>query len=370
MTFPAFSLSPRSFRKAAFALLAAVALHSCAHPEDAETRRRRPDHNSSRFEWAVQHYEAGNYEKAIASFESLRKDGAAIPDFDLIPFYLGMSQYRLKHFETAAGELESFVRAGGDRQESQDARVTLLLACEKLGRWKDAASLAMETDKATLFQYNRALLKLVWARALREQGEILGARTALDEAQPFLDKVGTDDGGQPYYADPDQDLWGRFHYTAILVQESECTKLMPRDLAGPAPEPEGKEGSSKKKKKRAPRLLYAPWLESVADCQRQAIVRAADDLFERESPWGAPSLAAIQQGLDAFATKIQIYLRGEVAALERHRALQKSARENLYRILEATEVKLKYFKDHELNSEPLESLRKHLDRLLVQGSSP
>jgi tetratricopeptide (TPR) repeat protein len=342
-------------------------LQACSHVDDVETKRRRADDNSSRFEWAVQHYEAGNYEKAIKSFEALRKEIPNVREYDLIPFYLGMSHYRLKHPDRAAPELEAFVRASTARQENQDARITLLLSYEKLGRWRDAASLAMETDKLTLFQYNRALLKLVWARALREQGELLGAKAALEEAQPFLDKVGDDDGGPAFFSDPDQDLWGRFHYTSILVQETECARLVPNEIGG-SPSRVAKDG--KKIPKRPGKRLYAPWLEAVVDCHRKSVTKASDELFERESPWSEPALEAIAGGISDLGEKTLTYLKEETSRLERRRALQGDARENLYRLLATIEEKLKKFKNQELNSQPLESLRKQVDRLLVQVSSP
>jgi hypothetical protein len=368
MTFPASLRSPIfSLSLAALCLLAA-----CSHGLDTEAKHRKPDPNSSRFEWAVQHYEAGDFEKAIKSFEALRKEGAEIPDFDLVPFYLGMSHYKLGHFETAAQELEGFVQGASKREESQDARITLLLTLEKLGRWKDTAALAMESDKLTLFQYNRALLKLIWARSLRELGEILGAKAELEEAQPFLDKATSDEAVQPFFADPDQDLWGRSHFTSILVTESECLKLEPRDLAHrePAPEKPGKKSAAKKLKAVAPNRLYAPWLEAVTDCQRKASTEAADELFERESPWGPLAAAAISNSITIFGNRITGYLKEEASRLPRRRALQKDARENLYRLLALFEEKLKFFKNRELNEAPLEPLRKQVDRLLVEISSP
>jgi tetratricopeptide (TPR) repeat protein len=202
MTFTASSPSPK-FWLSLFALAMLVEACSATNTTNEGKHHVAPA-NSSKFEWGVQHYEAGNYEKAIKVFDGLRKEGAAVPNFDLLAYYLGMSHFRLGHFDVAARELEAFVHASGGRLEAQDARIVLLLAYEKLARWKDASSLAMESDKLTLFQNNRAVLKLVWARALREQGEQLGAKTALDEALPYLDQTGTDDASQAFFADPDR----------------------------------------------------------------------------------------------------------------------------------------------------------------------
>jgi hypothetical protein len=363
MTFTASSPSPK-FWLSLFALAMLVEACSATNTTNEGKHHVAPA-NSSKFEWGVQHYEAGNYEKAIKVFDGLRKEGAAVPNFDLLAYYLGMSHFRLGHFDVAARELEAFVHASGGRLEAQDARIVLLLAYEKLARWKDASSLAMESDKLTLFQNNRAVLKLVWARALREQGEQLGAKTALDEALPYLDQTGTDDASQAFFADPDQDLWGRYHTTSILLRESECTGLSPHETAAKLP-------AKKKppKKLATPTRLYGPWLEAVTTCQRQALAEASDDLFSRESPWEPQAAAALATGFRVFGERILGYLHDETARLDRQRALQKIARENIYLLLHAVEEKLKVYKNQELNQSSLESLRKQLDGLLGKISSP
>jgi hypothetical protein len=332
------------------ALLCFFLLGACAADETIGRHHKGQRAISSKFEWAVQHYEAGAYKDSLKNFLLLRGKGTEVPGYDLIPFYVGMSLFHLSRFEEAARELETFLRSGSARQEALDARLSLLLTLEKLGRWKEASSLAAETDKLTLFQNNRALLKLVWARALREQGEILGAKAVLKDSLPYLDKMEADERG-PLRTDPDQDLWGRYHFIEALIDETECTK------AGP---------SSTRRKK----TLYSPWLESVTDCFRGAITKASEELFSRESPWSSLAQESLERGISHFAEEIDGYLQKEKAKLESFRTLQKASREQLYRILGTTDSQLKTLKDRGINPLPLESLRKLLDRLLVTLSRP
>jgi tetratricopeptide (TPR) repeat protein len=365
MTFPAFSRSPRIF----LSLLAfGCVLVSCATTDDTETKHHRPDRNSNRFEWAVQHYEAGDYSDAIHSFESLTQEGSSLPEYDLLSFYIGMSQFKLAHYPEASKELEAFLRSNAERQEIQQARIALLLSYEKLERWEAAASLAAETDKLTLFQDNRAILKLVWARALREQGELLGAKAELEEAQPFLDKVEGENGSQPFYADPDQDLWGRYHFTALLLQVSDCSRLTPKEIAKPAPA--SKKKSKKKIKPASPKRIYQPWLEGVTDCYRKAVTQASDEIFNIDTPWSTQARSVLASALSDLGSKIEMYLKDEAKALDRHRALEIAARENLYRLLNVIESKMKDFKNQNLSTESLETLRKIVDPLLAKISSP
>lgn len=310
---------------------------------------------SSQFEWAVQSYEAGAYGEAIGRFEKLRKDGSEVPDFDLIAYYLGMTRYRLGEYGPAATELETFLRAQPGRQEAQDARLALLLAYEKLGRWKDSTALAAETDKLTLFQYNRALLKLLWARALRELGELQGARAVLDDSAAYLDRVGKEESRAiPFYANPDEDLWGRFHFTSVLIKTRECGLSEPKEVP-----------RSKPVKK-----LYQPWLESRTDCLRAALRTATQELFVRESPWSEKAADALGQAVEAHGRKLAALLKAEAKKLEVHARLQKEAREELYRLLGPVDEDLKDFKNRGISGQPLESLRKQIDRLLVSISEP
>lgn len=353
-------LASLPWRKFLVETCAALLLVSCAADETypGGEYRKMQQSLSGKFEWGVQYYEAGRYQDALKIFERLRKEGTQVREFDLIPYYVGMSHFRLGHFPEASSELEAFLRARTTRAEVQEARLSLLLTYENLGEWKKASSLAAETDKMTLYQSNRALTKLVWARALREQGELLGAKAVLEDALPYLDKLGEDEKlSSSSHSNPDQDLWGRYHFTAILVKEMECNQLGPKELPG------------KTKKARANRL-YAPWLESVTDCLRSTVDTASEELFSRESPWGPRAEQTILHGVLGLAEKVQGFLSKEASVLAKHRSLQKVAREQFYRLLSSVDENLKIFKKRGVNSTALESLRKQIDRLLVAFSSP
>ncbi len=360
MTFPDFSPWRKfsvksSARPATIFLCALLVLGGCAADEtDPGGQYNRPHRSlSGKFEWGVQYYEAGEYKEALKTFERLRKEGARVPEFDLVSYYIGMSHFRLGHFPEAASELEGFLRTGSQRQEAQDAKISLLHTYEELREWKKASSLAADTDKMTLFQNNRALLKLIWARALREQGELLGAKAVLEDALPYLDLLGLDENTSvSVYSDPDQDLWGRYHFTSLLVREMECNQMVPKEVPG-------------KGKKAKGTYLYTPWLESVTDCLAKTIDVASEELFTRETPWAVPVEQSISNGIAVFAKKVEGYLAKEAPALDRHRALQKNVREQFYRLLTAVDENLKNFKKRGVTPSPLESFRKQIDRLLV-----
>jgi len=103
---------------------------------------------------------------------------------------------------------------------------------------------------------------------------------------------------------------------------------------------------------------------------RKAITAASEDLFPQDSTWSETAVASLMQGNSDFGDRIQSFLKDESGSLDRYRALQKTARENLYRLLATIEGQMKNFKDRALNEAPLEQLRKQIDRLLVAISTP
>lgn len=320
----------------------------------ARPRRKASRSLSSQFEWAVQSYEAGHYQEAVERFERLKGSGAEVPEFDLILFYLGMSHFRLGELTRSVEELEGFLRSGSPRTQSQEARITLLLAFEKLERWKESAALSAETDKLTLFHHNRTLLKLLWARALIERGEVTGAKAVLEDSAAFLDKI-TEEEDAPVHARPDRDLWGRYHFTQVLLEARECALTQPKELA--------QKGTAKKR-------LYVPWMESVTDCLRAALTHASKELFAKESLWGEKAEPTLSAAVEDFGQRIQRYLKQEAGMIERHRSLHKSARESLYRLLGTLDQHLISLRSRGASTHALDKLRKQIDRLLVSVSGP
>jgi hypothetical protein len=316
---------------------------------DSVTReKKRQKVVSSQFEWAVQNYEAGEYDLAIPQFRKLKSLGPTVTGFELVPYYLGMSLYQSKQFPEATAELESFLKSESNASESQEARVALLSIYEKTRQWDRVLGLAAETDKLTLFQDKRAFLKLVWAQALQAKGEIKGAKAVLKDAAQYLDGHSAKRSTGP---DLDKDLWGRFYYTTFLLKAEDC-RTVPKEI-----------GSGKTKKR-----LYQPWLESSVDCYRYSLDQITRDLGE--SGWSAQALAELERSIVAFGEKIQSYLNLEKGRLETRRALEGQARQNLYRLLSKTEDTIKFFKNQGLEAAPLESLRKRIDLLLVSLARP
>jgi hypothetical protein len=319
-------------------------------PQVEERRQERVV--SSQFEWAVQNYEAGAYDKAISQFKRLQSQGSQVPSYELIPFYLGMSYFQKKQDSSAIPQLESFLKQGGSVGEQQQARISLLLAYERQSQWNKVAALAAESNKQNFFQENRTLLYLVWARALREKGELQGARSALKEGeQLLLNSAGAEILPM---SDPNNDLHGRLHFTSAYIQLSECMNAEPKEIA---------------KGKKSRQRLYAPWLESVGQCLQNA-QKDSVELVRRESTWMLPALQSVDASLVSFTNKVRGYLTQEQSRMEQKRALEKGTRQELYRLLAPLDDSIKNFKNQGIMHDPLMLLRKRIDALLVSLSLP
>jgi tetratricopeptide (TPR) repeat protein len=324
-------------------------------PTLSQQRQRLSRSLSYRFEWAVQNYEAGHYKEAIDRFQKLRQEGSAVGEFELIPFYLGMSHFRIGQLAEGEQELNAFLKASPQRNEAQDARITLLLLYEKQRDWNKTLGLAAETEKQALFQYNRAVLKLVWARALAEEGELKGARAVLKDAEQFLESSGSPDSTFTIFSDPNQDLWGRYHFTEAMIAEKSCRLMNPKELAG---------------KKKDTRRLYEPWLEASVDCLRHSLVEADRQLFQKESVWSPEVGAIFLDSVDLLGNRVKGYIAQEKEKLDRQHLLEKNAREHLYRLLSTIDDLLKSVKKQRVETSSLESIRKRIDLLLLQISKP
>lgn len=347
----------RSLPTLSKALLTALLLPSCSTVNDYFFPPERKDGPnavvekekqqkivSSQLEWAIQNYEAGDYEKAVPQFRRLAAMGADLPGYELVPFYLGMSLYHKQEYREASAQLSDFLRRRTLRSQDQDARIALLSIHERQGEWDQLLGLAAETDQLTLFQNNRAFLKLLWARALREKGEVKGARVVLDDAQQYLDGQAVQGLKGP---DSDRDLWGRYYFTRLLLSESDCEALSPR--------------------KSGRKTLYAAWVEGSVDCYRRMVDDLSRELLKKESTWTTPALQNLEASVVAFVEQIRGYLKNE-KSLNEKRALQDDSRQHLYRLLGKIDESMKDFKIQGLNDRALESLRKRIDLLIVSLS--
>lgn len=357
MTSPLSWLSPLTFAKAAPAcVLLFVFASSCASADRAATDSKhsssatkgvvQPQAPSSEYEWAVQNYEAGKYDEAVKEFRRIATRGPETPAFDRIPFYLGMSLYRLGQHPEAERQLKLFLK--GANSNNQEARLALLSVYERTQQWDRAVALAAETDQLTLFQDNRALVKLIWAQALKEKGERGGARAVLKEAAPYLDTQAASRGG-----DPDRDLSGRFQYTTQTLDQQDCATLRPKELPGSG---------------RQKRRLYSAWLDAATDCLRKSVRDSRAELFSRESPWATATTNALEAAVASFGSTIQMYLKQEHGRLEERRKLQVAARQGLYRLLSEVDAALTQLKSEGFQGPSYENLRKRIDLLLVSLS--
>lgn len=341
---------------AGFSLLASCStlsetLYPSSEPKEADSvtrEKKRQKVVSSQFEWAVQNYEAGEYDLAIPQFRKLKGLGPNVPGYELVPYYLGMSLFQAKQFPEATVELEAFLKSEANLSESQEARVALLSIYEKTRQWDRVLGLAAETDRLTLFQDKRAFLKLVWARALQEKGEIKGAKAVLKDASQYLDGHSAKRSNSP---DLDKDLWGRYYYTTFLLSLEDC-RVSPKEI-----------GAGKAKKR-----LYQPWLESTVDCYRRTLDQITRNLSE--SGWTPLSIAELDRAVGSFGENIQSYITQEKNRLSVRRALEGLARQNLYRLLSKTEESINFFKNQGLEEDQLELLRKRIDLLLVSLARP
>ena len=306
-----------------------------------------------RYEWAVQSYESGEYDLAIVEFQKLKNLGSTVPNFEKIPFYLGMSHFKKSNWAVAQPLLEEYVHQNLSDSNGQEARISLLYIYEKQKNWNTLATLAAETETVNLFQTNRIQQKLLWARALRAQHELQGARIALKEAFTQLQNIPAS-LSDPYSEDLNEDLWGRYYFTELDIQVETCVSQEPRE---------------KKQKKKLSRL-YSQWMAGVTDCLRGVLRTANQELFPTESKWSENATVSLEEGIALFVGKIQQFQSSEKENIAQWQSIEKEARQQLYQVFNLVDADLKQFREQSLPTNSLLHLRKQLDLLIVSLSSP
>jgi len=301
--------------------------------------------SSNQFAWAVQNFEAGRYEKSLRLFLKLKAQGPQLEDFELISFYLGMSHFRLNELALAQKNLEFFIQQRLDLHQTQVAKLTLLSIFESEKKWNKILGLAAEMNTLSLFQDSRAYLKLSWARALRENKEHRSALLMLKEARDYLDVT---DVSQLRPSQPDQDLWGKYHSTELLLALDECGALEPKIV--------GKESR------------LETWVDASADCLRRSFSLFSENLVSNDSPWITFAEENYLSSLNSFFVRYQGLEKKQ--SLTRRRKLDPLMKSSLYRLHSEMETQKARLKDRSLSLDPIERIRKRIDSLLISLSQP
>jgi hypothetical protein len=307
---------------------------------------------ASKYEWAVQHFEVGEYELALKGMKELDKDGAVVALFQNIPYYLGMSYSHLNDQANAIVQLKRLLKTNSDPLLEQDAEINLLFLFEKQKSWSELNSLAAELDKKNLYQNNRILVKLLWANSLLEQGELLGGKEILSNAESLLNNQPPESADQDLgKEDSNLDLWGRYHFTELKYSLRSCNAL-----------------EAQARKKNIP--LYAGWLDATESCFSKSMHLLVDRLAKPESSWLLSASQLTFSGLETHSEKIRTLLGNSKLPLKVRHELETKIRENFYGFLHLLEQSNLNFENQGLTREPLKQLQRQVDHLIYSLALP
>ncbi len=307
---------------------------------------------ASKYEWAVQHFEVGEYEAALKGMKELDHDGAIVALYQNIPYYLGMSYFHLDDRANAIAQLERLLKANPDPLLEQDAELNLLYLYEKDKSWNKVNGLAAELDKKNLYQNNRILVKLIWANSLLDQNELLGGKEILASAESILNNQPPESAEQDLgKEDSNHDLWGRYHFTELKSALRSCAALQ-----------------AKTQKKALP--LYSGWLDATESCYLESMHLLIDKLGKSESSWLGSSAQLLYSALDTHCGKIRTLLSDNKLPLKLRHQLETKIRENFYGFLHLSEQSNLNFENQGLTREPLKQLQRQIDHLIYSLALP
>lgn len=323
---------------------------------EAAERKRLYRRYQSQYEWAVQHFEAGQYDKALISFQELSKDGAVVGAFQNIPYYLGMCYFREDRLPEAESEFEFFLASHPEPLFTQDGGMHLLLIFEKEKAWDKLVALAAEFDKTNLYQNNHILLKLLWGNALLEQGELLGARQTLTDALSLLNnQPSLEYEPEMSRENSNSDLWGRYYFTSLKAKLLGCERLSPKEIQ-----------TAKKKSEK----LYGEWIEASTSCYQDTEKMLLENFLKSQSSWLASAFSVYSASLDIYGPKLAKMFFQDETHLQAQRDLTAKARQSFYELLHFTEEASKEYENQPLAMQHLNGLQKQFDRLIYSLALP
>lgn len=345
----------------------AVALSACTHmkknSDDASNIHRLEESSevSTQFEWAVQYYEAGQYEQALTSLRILEAEGAKIPSFELIPFYQGMTYMRLDLQERAIPYLERFIKTNPEIAKAQEARLALLQCYEITKNWKALSATAAEVEKFPLYLENKALLKLLWAESLLEQNEIQGAKKNLADASVFLNTIPAPSVENASREDGrgNEDLFGRYAWLNTRIGVWDCQKLWPSPLV--------KKQAAQKKMH-----LLEVWIDAKGHCLAKVTEQALSSYSSLSPHWAEEITELFSTSGDNLASTTQWLVDQNYfkTLQETKTAIVPKLRSVLYEQSSIWESYLKNFQFQTLSRDRLEQTFKHFEHLIYQLSIP
>ena len=286
----------------------------------------------SRYEWAVQYYESGEYDKAKKSFLSLTQAGALLEEFELVPFYLGMSEKKLGNCPAAIAHLQNFKKSS---RMLGDARLAQMECLEQMSEWKKITALAAEMEKASLLQEQRVDYLLFWSRALTELGELQGAKSRLEEAENQI-------FNQPGERRESQ----RFALSRLAFDLKTCSQL-------PYP------------KKKAP---WQNWVIGRSECEEQSLRYAGEKLFGSDSAYAQMAYTLLEKSSRIFVDDSRGLAKN--LNLRDRRKLRDLTQKSLYRLYDRAGTIENALQKQMLITKHLEQLKKHWDGLLSELTQP
>lgn len=310
--------------------------------------------SSSRYEWAIQHYESGHYESALNGLQDFENAGATLNKYPLVPFYLGMSHFQLGRCKEATENLQKFITASPGMSEAQAARLSIMECEERANDWRGVVSLAAETERFPLYAESRIRLKLLWTKALFKLSEISGAKASLKETEELVSNFSRDPDHSNDLNNAQQEFEARLFHLHTMLDLEDCEKI-----AGP-----------KQKDQKNAQVLVERWLETKGDCLLNATTKALELGIAFSGEQADLWIASLHEYFVNYYNSPQYLLEQKLYADLRDAgvAAKPKIRAALYRLSAAIAQKINEKRATVRTQNALKGLQKQIEDLLLQLS--
>ena len=272
----------------------------------------------SDFEWAMQSFEAGQYEDALARFQKVSRGGGANSRNDIILFYQGKCLFGLGRINEAVPKLELFLERNLSHPKAQEARFSLLNSLAQLREWKKVTLLAADTLRLESLAGNRILVQLIWGQALVELGELTGAEKSLQEAKPLFASLPDHSLVGDIVSESKSSLADRALWLGAHLDFARCRKIAP-------PGQNNKRSTAIKSSQ--------DWARNKGKCLHKAISASLESFPALGPRWQHALEQSISEAIDHYFASVTSIAQGPNSAAGREAATTE-IRKHFYQILE------------------------------------
>ena len=240
--------------------------------------------NAASYEWAMQAFEAGDYQRALANLESFEKSAGAASFLERTQFYRAVALSKLGRSAEAEALFKDYLSRYANGLHAEESRLRLLELLSMRRVWEDVVVLAAEIKNSSARPGYQIFALALWTEALLEKSEWAGAASTLAEAKKLVTQIPQGSLVGNAVGETKEELDSRLQWLESKLNLGACRA----QLAPP-----------KSAQKALPPLQK--WFRQRAQCTQKASLNALVNLPQLRPRWNLATQATLAEAWDELA---------------------------------------------------------------------